>query len=278
MPADASWMGTPGPDFFDWCLSEFCSKFSTRFPMRALKVSPPPICVPVHSEVPKLQGAELASVYYARRMAGDFYDFVRVGPTRVLFGLFDAAGFLKDTRAIVSAAQQTFRNAGTELFTGRDVNDADAMMDLCLELNRTVMKAAGGVRSCPAFAGCYDERSGIVCYFNAGHTPGLLRDQTGISELPATGLPLGLFTHMISDASMVALVPGAVLLLASRGIIEGKRKSEEFGLERVKEVLRQSKAPSARELCVSVLDHVQQFMHAAPTHDDATALVLARNL
>jgi phosphoserine phosphatase RsbU/P len=232
--------------------------------------------VPVHTDAPDVHGAELASVYYGRRMAGDFYDFIRVTPNRVLFGLLDVAGGLEDTRAVLSAAQRTFRTAGPELFGQPDINDADAMMELCLQLNRSVLEAAGGVRSCPAFAGCYDESLGIVCYFNAGHTPGLARDRNGITELPATGLPLGLFTHMVSNALMVALEPGAALLVTSRGIVEGKRKGEEFGLPRVKEALQQSNGAGAKEICVSVLDQMQQFMGTAPTHDDVTALALAR--
>src|SRR5271165_2974949 len=238
---------------------------------------PVPTHDPVHSEKMELHGAELASVYYGRRMAGDFYDFIRVGPNRVLFGLLDVAGDRENTRVILSAAQNTFRTVGTELFARRDVNEADAMMELCLQLNQTVMNAAEGVRSCPAFVGCYEESLGIVCYCNAGHTPGLLRDHAGVSELPATGLPLGLFTHMISDAPIVALEPGAVLLLASRGIVEAKCKAQEFALQGVKEVLQQSKAARAKDLCVSVLDQVQRFMCTAPTHDDVTALALARN-
>ena len=248
--------------------------------MRALfhfEESPPPARDPVHADVPEVHGAELASLYYGYRMAGDFYDFIRVSPNRVLFGLLDVAGNLQDTRAIVAAAQRTFRSVGTELFANRDVNETDAMMELCLQLNHTILKAANGVRSCPAFAGCYDENLGIVCYFNSGHTPGLARDRNGISELPATGLPLGLFSHMVSNASVVALEPGAVLLLASQGIVEGKHKAEEFGLHRVKDVLQQSKAASAKELCVSVLDQMQQFMGSAPTHNDVTTLALTRN-
>ena len=143
---------------------------------------PAPVREPVHSDIPDVNGAELASVYYGRRMAGDFYDFIRVCPNRVLFGLLDVAGGLEDTRAIVSAAQHTFRTAGVELFARKDLNEADAMMELCLQLNHSILKAANGVRSCPAFAGCYDESLGIVCYFNAGHTPGLARDRNGISR------------------------------------------------------------------------------------------------
>jgi serine phosphatase RsbU (regulator of sigma subunit) len=249
--------------------------------MRALfksgKSTRAPVRDPVHSDIPEVHGGDLASVYYGQRIAGDFYDFIRVAPDRVLFVLLDAAGGRKDTRGIVSAAQHTFRTLGAELFTRRDINDADAMMQLCLQLNQAVLKAAGGVHSCPALSGCYDESSGIVCYFNAGHTPGLVHDHAGVSELPATGLPLGLFSHMVSDAPMVALEPGAALLLASRGIIEAKSKTEEFGLLRVKEVFEQSKVSSAKELCVSVLDQVQKFMHSAPTHNDVTTLALVRN-
>ena len=41
---------------------------------------------PKRSEIPILRGAEVAAVYHNLRVAGDFYEFLRVGPTRVLFG------------------------------------------------------------------------------------------------------------------------------------------------------------------------------------------------
>jgi serine phosphatase RsbU (regulator of sigma subunit) len=233
---------------------------------------------PLRAEAPRLRSAELASAYHGRRMAGDFYDFVRVSTHRVLFGLLDAAGDLTQTRAALSAAQHTFRTAGPKLLAHTEINTADAMMELCLELNQALLEASHGVRSCPAFAGCYDETLGVVCYFNAGHTPGLVRDHAGVHEVPATSLPLGLFSHMLPDARMIALEPGAALLLSSRGIVEGKRKSQEFGLEAVKTILQHSHSHSAKQLCDSVLEHLQQFMRTAPTHDDVTAVALARSL
>jgi serine phosphatase RsbU (regulator of sigma subunit) len=47
-------------------------------------------------------------------------------------------------------------------------------------------------------------------------------------------------------------------------------------LERVKQTLQQSNGASAKELCVSVLNQMQQFTGTAPTHNDVTALALAR--
>jgi serine phosphatase RsbU (regulator of sigma subunit) len=218
----------------------------------------------------------MAAVYYGQRQAGDFYDFIRVHPERVLFGLLDVAGGLEDARVILSHAQTAFRALGTSLFAADNVNESEAMVELCLQLNRTVLDAAQGVHACPAFAGCYNETLGVVCYFNAGHTPGLVRDSTGTAELPATGLPLGLFSHATCDAPMVALAPGAGLLLASRGVIDGKRHGDEYGFDRLKESFRQSHATMAKEICVSVLDGVRQFMGMAPTHDDVTTLALVR--
>ena len=189
---------------------------------------------PVLAEVPELHCAQLAAAYYGERQGGDLHDFVRVTPNRVLFGLLDMAGRREENSAIVSAAQQTFRNRSQELFSAEDVNEADAMAELCLELNRAIMSAEGGIRSCPAFAGCYNEDLGTVCYFNAGHTPGLLRDLTGISELRATGLPLGLFSPATCEAPLVALPPGAALLLFSRGLLVAWCRREESGRERAK--------------------------------------------
>jgi len=231
---------------------------------------------PIHSQVPQLQDAEIAAIYYGQRLAGDFYDFVRAGQTRLLFGLLDVAGQHDDNRAVITAAQQTFRSLAEKLFEPEDINETNAMIELSVQLNRTIMRAEGGVRACPAFAGCYNEALGTVCYFNAGHTPGMVRDSTGVVELPATGLPLGLFSHMTCDAPMVALEPGATLLLVSRGVVESKYKGEEFGLARVKKLFQTTDSEAAKDICVDVVQSVQQFMHTPPTHDDVTALALGR--
>jgi len=231
----------------------------------------------VHADVPKLHDAEFAAVYYCQRQGGDFFEFMRVRPDHVLFGLLDVAGTLQDGRNVVSATRQTFRTAGARLFGQEQINEADAMAELCHELNRTIISAAHGVRSCPAFVGCYDETLGVMCYLNAGHTPGLVRDRQDVTELPATALPLGLFSHVTCEAPMVAIEPSAALLLVSRGVVEGRRKREEFGLARVKEGMKDSKARTAQELCIRTLDEVWKFMGAAPTHNDVTSVALLRS-
>jgi serine phosphatase RsbU (regulator of sigma subunit) len=230
----------------------------------------------VQAQVPELQGAQIAAAYYDRRIGGDYHDFLRVSPTRVLFGLLDVAGRLGENRAIVAAARETFRTTGTELFAHDDINEAEAMIELCIRLNRGILDTAKNVCSSPAFAGCYNESLGTVCYFNAGHTPGLVRDATGVTELPATGLPLGLFSHATADASIVALQPGAALLLVSRGVVEAKSRKEEFGLDQVKDNLQRTGTENANEICAAILDNLQEFMSKTRRRNDVTLLALAR--
>jgi len=236
----------------------------------------PPHTDPRHSDVPVLRCAEIAAVYHNQRVAGDFYEFLRVGPSRVLFGLFDLAGRREDTREILIAAQNTFRTLAPNLFAGQNFNEAEAMVELCLGVNHTILQVAGGIRSCPAFIGCYNEDLGTVCYTNAGHTPALLRDDSGITQLEASGLPLGIFSHATHSASTCALPPGAVLLIVSRGIVEAEYHDEEFGLEGTKKSLQKTTARSAQDLCLAILQAAREFMDTAPAHNDVTALALLR--
>jgi serine phosphatase RsbU (regulator of sigma subunit) len=254
-----------------------CALFHSRAPEVV------PEAEPVPGEFPKIQGAEIAASTFGARVAGDFYDSVRVSPERILFGLLDVAGRRENNQILLSAAQKLFRTVGSELFSAPDVNEAEAMVTLCIQLNREIMEAAAGVHSCPAFMGCYHEGFGTLCYTNAGHTSGLLRDGTGIIELPSTGLPLGLFSHATCDAPTVALEKGAVLVLVSRGVVEGKCKDDkvedqEFGLERVKALLQADNSRIPGTVCASILNSVGEFTCEPLVPDDMTTLTLVRSL
>jgi serine phosphatase RsbU (regulator of sigma subunit) len=241
---------------------------------------PVPTVEPVRTTFPKIEGADIAAVFGGKRVAGDFYDSVRVSPERVLFGLLDVAGRREDNRGILVVAQEIFRNFGTELFSSSDINESEAMTELSLRINRGLIETSHGVHPCPAFIACYHEKFGTLCYSNAGHTPGLLRDRSGIVELGSTGLPLGLFSHATTDAPTIGLEKNAALLLVSRGVIECEghiaNSTEEFGRERLKQLFQTAPAGGAEALCTLVLKSVEDFGGELPLCDDRTALALIR--
>jgi sigma-B regulation protein RsbU (phosphoserine phosphatase) len=249
--------------------------------LHSSKAQPPAQLEDQTADFPSIAGAAIAASSYGPRIGGDFCDSFRANPERVLFGLLDVAGRREDSQVILSSTKTLFRNLGAELFSKPDINESEAMAELCLRLNQEVIKVAGGVRSCPAFIGCYHEIFGTLCYTNAGHIPGFLLDSSGVIDLPATGLPLGLFSHATCEAPIAGMQPGASLLLVSRGVIEGqcqkkKLDDREFGLERVREHMRSEPSTSARLQSSSILKAASAFTCEPSNLDDMTALALVR--
>jgi serine phosphatase RsbU (regulator of sigma subunit) len=242
---------------------------------RHIKKQPPAI-EPVATQFPALRGAELAAVFSGKRQGGDFYDALRVNSSRVLFGLVDLPVRREKNEQMLSALQRIFRVAGAQLLRPAEANEPEALIELCLQLNHSLIETAGIEHSSPAFAGCYNEDLGTVTYFNAGHTPGLVRHTSDVSQLGVTGLPLGLFSHTTTDAQMMALEPGAALLLVSRGVVATKRKGKEYGLRRVEETLKNAPVVNAQDLCTTILEAMQRFAHTSQ-REDITALALIRS-
>jgi serine phosphatase RsbU (regulator of sigma subunit) len=241
--------------------------FTTSAPERPLRK-------PVSSNIPGLHTGTLAALYRAARQGGDFFDFASIR-ARLIFVLLDIAGRRQEALDIAAAAQDTFQTEALQLFNHTPLNEADALSDLSVALNRTILAAADGVRYAPAFIGCYDEELSTLTYVNAGHIPALLKDKDGVTQLGANGLPLGLFSHATHDAQLVALQPGAAVLLVSKGLIESRSGSKEFGLERLQESLAKLQFSTATELCSGVLTAVQQFSNNA-AQNDITAMALVR--
>ena len=244
--------------------------------------SVPTIMEPAPTVFPTIAGADIAALFVGKRVAGDFYDSIRVSSERVLIGLLDVAGRREDNRNLLVAAQEIFRTVGLQQFSPPDINESDAMTELCLRVNRRLIDVCCGVHSCPAFIACYHEQFGTLCYTNAGHTPAFLRDAMGIAELAPTGLPLGLFSHATCEAPTVGMAKQASLLLVSRGVVDceghGNSSSGGFGLERVKDVFLSSPTIAARPLCDSILEAVAEFSGKGPVCDDRTALALIRTV
>jgi phosphoserine phosphatase RsbU/P len=239
------------------------------------KPSEPGLLRPVPTKLPSLSSAEIAVRYQGARIGGDFFDIACVRE-RMIFVLLDIAGKRDFAFHIAASVQNVFRSKVEELFDPEQVNEADALTHLVLAINRSILELTGTAHMSTGFAGCYREELGTLCYVNAGYPPALVRDSHGISELSASGLPLGLFMHATQDALMTVLEPGAVLLLFSRGLMEARSRRSEFGIERVKKILANEDSHDAEGLCNEVLNSVLAHMHGSPIDNDLTTLALIR--
>jgi hypothetical protein len=173
--------------------------------------------------------------------------------------LTDVAGKRDEALHIAAAVQDRMHELAPELLSDPDANVAEGVTDLVLELNRTIMQTAGGVRSAPTFLGCLDEQFGLIHYVSAGHTPAFVKSDSEITQLDPNGLPLGLFSHSTHDAQVSVAQPGSSIVLVSKGLVESSAGRQEFGVERVRGALEEKTFPSAYDLCHEVLERAVRF-------------------
>ena len=215
--------------------------------------------LPRPAVLPDRDDLSVSALYRGSRVGGDFFDFVPVNSTRMLFLLSDVAGRRDEAMHVAAALQDVLAHRASALLEAEDANVSDGVTELALELNRMVIQAAGGVRPAPTFLGCLDEQFGLLHYVNAGHTPALIRSSNETIQLDPTGLPFGLFSHATHDAAVSVVQPGSSIVLVSKGVIEAASGKQEFGTERVRQVLEEQRFSSAQQVCHDLLESAVQF-------------------
>jgi serine phosphatase RsbU (regulator of sigma subunit) len=257
--------------------------FTNSEPAREL-LQPQPSCIPI------LPRVEISARYRGARVGGDFFDFLTAPGEKLVFVLMDIAGKREKALHIAAVVQSCLREHSSRHFPNAGVEDSLALTSMIQELNREVMTASGGVCHAPAFLGCYDTGLSTLTYINAGHIPGLLKDEQGTLRLEANGLPLGLFSHSTHDSQYCALTPGAILAVVSRGIVEDRGDGAGFGIEGVEQLLQEREFSTAEGVCNAILGAVSHFEHkpglfapalqlaglAPQEPNDMTALALLR--
>lgn len=219
----------------------------------------PDLRIPRPSLLPCKAELNVSAQYKGSRVGGDYFDFFPISETRMLFLLSDVAGKRQEALHIAAAVQDRLRDRGLALLSDEDANLADSVTALALELNRTIIQTAGGVRAAPTFLGCLDEQFGLLHYVSAGHTPAFIKADGEVTQLDPTGLPLGLFSHATHDAQVSVVQSGSSVVLVSKGLVESSAGRKEFGVERVREALQQQTFASAQDTCHDILNRAVRF-------------------
>jgi len=119
--------------------------------------------------------------------------------------------------------------------------------------------------------------TGQIHYANAGHDLPYVRTRTGVHELRARGMPLGLMAGMEYEEKTAVLEPGDSILLHSDGIAEAHAPDREmFGFPRLKSVVGAS--AGGETLIDAVLTAYSQFVGpGVDQEDDITMVTLQRS-
>jgi len=220
-------------------------------------------------QLPELPGWRVAAYYRpARTVGGDFYDFIELPGGLIGLVVGDvtdkgvpAAMVMAATRSVLRAAAQRLLEPGTVL---QRINET-----LCSEIPPNMFVTC--------LYGVLDPATGLLRYANAGHNLPIVQSGGGVSELRATGMPLGLMPGMSYEEKEATLAPGSSVLLYSDGLTEAHDPGREmFGTGRVRERLAAGRV--ADELISDLLAQLDRFVGSdAEQEDDITLVALHRS-
>jgi serine phosphatase RsbU (regulator of sigma subunit) len=213
----------------------------------------------------------------ARRIGGDYYDFVELPDGGVGIALADVSGKGVAAALIMSVVQASLRIISSE--------GGVPLPRLVARMNEFIYRSTPASKYATFFYAHLDGQGRQLRYVNAGHNPPYLvraggqstTDSTtlGIEELTVGGTVVGMFPEMVYDEATVELYPGDVLLAFTDGVPEAHNpEDEEFGEERLQQLLRQTAHLPAGEISARVSAEMKNWIRDAEQYDDLTFIVM----
>ncbi|MEN6611504.1 MAG: SpoIIE family protein phosphatase [Methanoregulaceae archaeon] len=223
------------------------------------------------AEIPNFDIA--AKNLMAKEVGGDFFDVIpleviplKPGEAGIVIGDVSGKGipaalFMALTRIVIRVNSQWHKSP------------ADAIRDA----NTIITKDSKAGMFITLFYGMIDGEKRSLEYVNAGHNPPFLyrASDTSLTEIPATGIAVGLMEDAVYGSGKVQFGSGDILVLFTDGITEAMNASGEmYGEDRLKAAVLGSVRLPAQEIVDRILDEVSAFGGSTPQYDDISILVL----
>ncbi len=202
-------------------------------------------------------------------VGGDYFDFIGLGPDALGIVIADVSG-----TGIGAAILMAHLNGA--LHSG--IRATEDLSKLAAELNDDIHQKSEINAFISFFLGIVDRKKSELTYVNAGHNPPLLLDTAGrVQSLRSTGLCLGMFPGASCETKKVTLGPGDLLCLYTDGVVESRNDAgEEFGEERLRDVLKENASLPARGIIEKIYSTVFEFTNNPKPEDDISLIVLKR--
>lgn len=218
---------------------------------------------------PDREGLDMyASMTPAKEVGGDLYGYL-LKDDNLYFCLGDVSG--KGVPASLFMAQVTrlFRTLANQQLSPSDIcthmNDA-----LSGDENPTNMFVT-------LFVGMVDLTSGHLSFCNAGHNPPVIGggEHHGDFLEMKPNFPIGVLPGLEFEGEEIESIKGRALFIYTDGLNEAEnREHEQFGDERLLDILRNTHFDSARQVIETLAAEVEKHRDGADPNDDLTMMCL----
>ncbi len=220
--------------------------------------------------LPSLPGIKLEAMCRAARVvSGDYYDFIRLGPTRLGIAIGDISG-----KGISAALLMASLQAALHSQVLVDGGSAQSTAELVARLNRYLFLNTSPERYATFFFAVYDAATRTLRYTNAGHLPPLCIVSERVTKLEDGGMVIGLFDDCTYDQGTMQIEPGSVLLAYSDGLVEPENVyGEEFSSQRLIELAVRHRHASPHALAETLITAAEEWGGSPEQADDMTVIV-----
>jgi sigma-B regulation protein RsbU (phosphoserine phosphatase) len=218
---------------------------------------------------PKIKGFELAALTLpAEEVGGDFYDFIPISADRWGIVIADVSGKGIPAALFMGLSQALIR-AGT--------TNNSAPASAIRKANDLILHEARSSMFVTVAYAALDSKRKKLRYVNAGHNPPLLfKGSTGdIIPLEAKGIALGVIDSIDFEEKQLELDRSDMVVMYTDGVTEAINKNqEEFGTERLKQVIMENSKLAAQDFIEKLKNEVLDFSDGQPQFDDITLVIL----
>lgn len=231
----------------------------------------------------------------ARTVSGDYYDFLTIGPDKMILAAGDVSGKGISAALLMATIHSAVRAysmegvpllrepvavgapSGSATWLASRLEGAEVSPGALLALlNHQLYESTPQEKYATLFLASYDGASKRLTYSNGGHLPPIIIGGDGaLQRLDQGGTVVGLFDNLTFDEASVHLKPGNIFIAYSDGITEPENDFGEFGEQRLVDVIRENRDLPLDQITQLVTSAVDDWIGDNEQPDDIT-LVLAR--
>jgi phosphoserine phosphatase RsbU/P len=226
----------------------------------------------VPRRAPEVPGIDIAfATRPAKTIGGDYYDaFRRTTDGPLLLAVADVSGKSVPAAMLMATFQASLRALASA---------SGSLSELVSGLNRQVCANSQTGRFTTAFLAELNPATGDLSYLCAGHNPPILKRENGTFErLASDNIPLGIELKENYKTGTTRLEPHDLLVIYTDGVTEARNEDRDgFGEARLVSSIQTAGAERSSLTLSNIMQTLDEFVGAAPQHDDITCMVVRRN-
>ncbi len=206
----------------------------------------------------------------AKEVGGDLYGYLMIGD-KLYFCVGDVSGKGVPASLFMAQATRLFRTLAAQGLKPAEI---------CTRMNSALADGNTTRMFVTFFLGLIDLQTGHLDFCNGGHNSPVILNGEGhtgfIKMIP--NLPVGIFPNFQFRGEEVESLKGKSLFLYTDGLNEAENKNlEQFGNDRLLDILRKCRQEDARQLVEHLASEVEKHREGAEPNDDLTMMYLKIN-